>query len=242
MHGLVKLEHSVASLGVAGRLVHLHGGTRRTGQLGDTFLTGVDRRVQAPLGTVINFSGLVTVTRRPSRVNRCIGVVRAGGRLLLRLIGSVLSLSGVRTKRVSFGCSTISLSRVFGGLRRICGSHIGSNISLIYRLPSITYIVRSRGGQLARILSGFLDGTYGCASRNSVAVKCREVNTVLHFCITSANGKLTRRGVPRIFRHFTGFSDFIRKAKLKLSVYRSVVRSLSNGVNISSRLNGNSAF
>lgn len=78
-------------------------GTRRSGELGATFLTGVDRRVHAPLGTVIKFSDiLIDSSSSPTRGRRCYSVVRGGSSLLLRLVGSVLSVSHVRSKEVGF--------------------------------------------------------------------------------------------------------------------------------------------
>lgn len=76
--------------------------TRRSGHLGDTFLTGVDRRVQAPLGSVINFSSMLTMNNDARRRRRsCCRVVGAGSSLLLHLVGSVLSLSHLRTGQIA---------------------------------------------------------------------------------------------------------------------------------------------
>lgn len=215
---------------------------RRSGQLGSTFLTGVDRRVHAPLGTVMKFSGLLTRAGPSRRAGRFYRVVRAGGRLLLRLIGSVLSLSGVRTKRVSFVCSRFGMSALFQDLCRAFRDQIGNKIALCYRVPRRSYIVCSRGGHLARIVAGFLAGTYGFAFRKSVHVKCGRERSKLCFCMGSAKGNVRQGGLPRMFRHFTGFSSFVRKAKLKLSVYRAVLRGLRKGVNMRSRRKGKDAF
>lgn len=219
-------------------------GTRRTGRLGSTFLTGVDRRVHAPLGTVINFSGLLSVMRSGRRVLRCTNVVRAGARLLLRLVGSVLSVSGVRSKVCSFRIARISTGRLVSRIRRMTHLHVeASRISLSFTRHLPRYIFRASGGHLVRILAGLIIGTVGFASRKRVRVKCQLRSTrALCFCMSSANYNVSTRRYRRIFRHFIGCGAFVRNAKLKLSVYGVVVRGLKNRVKIRSRSNGNSIF
>lgn len=100
------------------RLVRTGEGTRRTSHVGSIFLTGVDRRVHAPLGTVINFTRVVTLARTRRRGRRCVNVVQGGDGILLRLVGSVLSLSHVRSNgsRVRFRLIRVAslVSRIRG--------------------------------------------------------------------------------------------------------------------------------
>lgn len=229
--------------GVRSRLLSTGSHTRRSGQLGSTFLTGVDRRVHAPLGTVVNFSGVLTTTRRRRRGRRCVGVVRDGGALLLRLVDSVLSLSGVRTNALRFYCSGIRLGSVVSRVRDIahCQARDG-NVRLVMRGKLPSYLVEARGGHLVRMLGGLLGGTDGFASRKDVAFNCGLYSGRLCFCIGSANYNVPTSGIGSVFKHFIGLGSFMRNAKLKLSVYRAVMRRVKKHVNIRSRRKGKSAF
>lgn len=87
------------------RLV-ITGRVTRGTRLGRSFLGGVDRRVHAPLGTVIKFAGMLLNrnSRRvsPSRGTDVLRVVGRGGRLLLGLVGSMLRVSHLSSKNLSF--------------------------------------------------------------------------------------------------------------------------------------------
>lgn len=210
------------------------------------FLTGVDRRVHAPLGTVINFSALLTyksTSLSQRRVVRFASLVRGGDRLLVILVSSVLSLSGVRSGAVRFRFRGISLGNV---LRDVCdtrGVGLQGKIRLLLSLPSQTTIVCASPAHLKRIIGGLVGGTIGFATRKHVAVKCELGSfTALRIFIRSAKANVSRRILTRVFRHFCGKSTFIRNAKLKLTVYEAVIREFRKGVRITSALNGKDHF
>lgn len=126
---------SVARLGGVRQLLGVRGrGTISTRGLGSTFVTGVDRRVHAPLGTVINFSNLLTSTSSSARGGVCLSVMTRGGSHLLRVIASMLSLSGVRSNDLSFRCSRFSMGSLLYTLRNVLGVHLGSGprVGLVY--------------------------------------------------------------------------------------------------------------
>lgn len=241
---VVNVGCSVARVGrVRIGLVSTGRGTRRTSRLGDTFLTGVDRRVHAPLGTVINFSKLLIRARSIRRHGRCVNVIRRGGRLLLRLVSSVLSLSGVRTNAFRFAVARIGMGLLYRSVMHDVRKGAARAMELMFsgRLPR--YCVVDSHGHLRRIVSGFIGGTTGFASRKAVGMKCRRLRSdEVHFCISSANVKVGRRCQMRVFSHFIGLGSFVRNANLKLSVYQDVVSRLRNRVKIRSRPNGNSYF
>lgn len=130
--------------GARGRLVTTQVGTRRTSLVGSSFLTGVDRRVHAPLGTVMNFSGLVVRTSGRYRGHRCTSVIRRGSAILLGLFGSVLSLSTLRTNSLRLSCRPIELGSVYLRLCRLRIGSIGPRIQLILsRMSSRLYVRKS---------------------------------------------------------------------------------------------------
>lgn len=217
-------------------------GTRASSQLGSTFLTGVDRRVHAPLGTVMNFSQVVTRDASRRRQLNCCRVIRSGGRHLLRLVGRVLSLSGVRSNVIRFAVAPMHLRPLYGRVRSTRVFHYPRKIRLVCRPSSRGVIVSKSGGQVFRIVSGLVNGTFGFAAAKRVDCKCHQRNGCMTFRIASANVNVTPSGISQMFRHFIGIGGFTRNAKLKLSVYGAVVRHLNNGVSIASRINGNAAF
>lgn len=156
------------------RLVRTHGVTRGT-RLGRSFLTGVDRRVHAPLGTVIKFSALLTspssASVAPRRGRRCVSAVGHGDRLLLGLVGSVLRLSHVRSKCVSFSYGSCPLSTLVESACRARGVLVPKRLRFLLRRNRGNLVMRISGGQLIRIVAGFLGGTSGFAQRNSVGLK-----------------------------------------------------------------------
>lgn len=230
--------------GVRRRLVITGRGTRRTGQLGSTFVTGVDRRVHAPLGTVVKFSDVLSAIRASGRHGRCLHVVRCGGRLLLRLIGSVVSLSGVRTKTLRLIASGICLSSVVERLRETFYPGTGTTrLSLGFSSRRTRYCVGMSHGELVRILGGLVSGTVGFATRKDMRFNFSQLRgNVLHFCIASAKRNVPGRCRGGVFKHFIGLGDFIRNVNLKLSVDRAVIGYVKNRVKIRSGRNGKTAF
>lgn len=76
-----------------------------------------------------------------------------------------------------------------------------------------------------------------------MALKCCErASKCLQFCIHSAKVKVPGGGVGAMFSHFIGLGDFIRNAKLNLSVYGDLIRRVNKAVNIRSRRKRNSYF
>lgn len=211
---------------------HLTRGTR----LGRSFLTGVDRRVHAPLGTVINFTGVLTVSSRLRRSSgvRCVSAVGQGDRLLLGLVGSVLRLSHVRSKGVAFRVDGYRISRLIGGICAARGMLVPTRLSFVRRISSVPVRVRMSRSHLARILAGFLGGTSGFAGRKCVGLNCYCMprRDRMHVCIRSANVNVPVRRRHVVFDHFCGRSRFTRKAKLKLSVYRLVIRGSNKDVRL----------
>lgn len=219
-----------------------HVGTRRSSELGATFLTGVDRRVHAPLGTVIKFSRLVAVTSGTRSRGLCSSVVGRGSRVLLRLVGSVLSLTGVRTNALRCVECPVSLKRLYHGICRVRGSQIRAKIILVLSGGSADLVVGRSRGQVVRIIAGLVAGTVGFAFGKRVHFNFRIERRCVSFCMGSAKVNVSRRGVGVVFRHFIGLGAFIRKANLKLTVYEIVMRGLNKRVATRSGLGRNSAF
>lgn len=170
-------------------------------------------------------------------------VVRRGARLLLRLVGSVLSLSHVRTNVLRFARKSVSMGGALSRVRAVTGLGLPSRID-VHLLPNTScYVVRAIPGQMERMLGGCLSGTLGRARRNFVSVNCRlPRRSEVHFFIHSANYNVPPRGRGSMFRHFIGLGDFGRNANLKLSVYAVVTRGVGKGINIDSVPKGNSRF
>lgn len=218
-------------------------GTRLTSGVGSGCLTSVDRRVHAPLGTVANFSRLVTFTSSSRRHERCCRVVGAGGLLLVRLVGSVLSLSGVRTSTVEVDCRPISVGKLVSAVFTSVGLHVPRNIRLFLRGNDYAYYFKTSDVHLLRLVGGLTGGTVGGAGRKDVALKCAYLPSgYLRFCIGSAKANVTGSGLRDLFAHFIGIGSCIRNVNLKLTVYRKLIAGVNNSVRIRSRLKINSAF
>lgn len=225
--------------------MHTHGLTRRT-RLGRSFLTGVDRRVHAPLGTVIKFSGLLAarggVSRR--RGGRFTSVVSGGAELLLGLIGSILRLSHVRSNGVSFRYRSYDTRRFTRAICRARRMVVLPPIRFVGRFPSRSIAVRVSHVHLARIVAGFLKGTGGFASRKRVGLNCFYSGRGgrVRFFMRSANTKVPGRRLRVVFRQFCGQGRFMRNMKLKLTVDGIVMRGVGKRVSIRSRIGGNDHF
>lgn len=239
MRSVARLGRMRERLGITGR------GTRGTSVTGSTFLTGVDRRVHAPLGTVAKFTRMVNDTGARRRGARCRRVVGVGTSLLVRLMGSVLSVSGVRTNALRFICSAMSVGLLLSSLRELFRVEVGSTkkgMRVVTRPSLSSYFVRASHGQITRIVSGFINGTVGFAQRKGVHVNCRTGSARLCFCIGSANANVPTRGLSGMFKHFIGLGGSRGNTKLKLSVSRAVMNGLDNRVKTSSVRKRNSAF
>lgn len=209
-----------------------HGCTRGSVHAGDLFLSGVDRRVQAPLGTLSKFSS-VLASRSVSGSAQCRygSVVRRGSRLLLGLVGSMVSLSGLSPNGLAFGFGRYSTIGVYhgmvGAMRGI--GRARTKIDFIASLSGLA--LHASRTHLRRMLVGLLVGTAGFAARKDVALALRgRSRAVTLFAIASAKYNVLHRGRSRVFGHFRGLGRNTRKANLKLSVYRLVVRRVKKEV------------
>lgn len=165
-----------------------------------------------------------------------------GGRQLLRLVGRVLSLSGVRSNVMRFACTPMELGKLYGRVRSTRIFHAPRNMRLLCRPSGRAAVVSSSGGHVFRMLSGLVKGTLGFAARKDVDCKCQRRKRGIVFRIASAKANVTTSGIGGIFRHFVGLGGATRKAKLNLSVYGAVVRQLNKRVSMASRVKGKAAF
>lgn len=89
----------VHALSVGHGLRTTHETIRGVDRIGDSFVRRVARRVHAPLGSVINFSALLTRRGLSSiRGHRCIRRIRNGGACLLDLVRGVLGVTSVSSQ------------------------------------------------------------------------------------------------------------------------------------------------
>lgn len=201
------------------------------------FLTGVDRRVHAPLGSVMNFSGLLTSRGSLSRTSGRLftGAVGRDYSLLLILVGSVLRISELRSKRVGFRGRDYSIGRLISSLCLTRRLLIPTRLQFSGRTRKSLFVCAS-GGELSRIVAGFLAGTYGFAGDKCVGLKFGRLENASRTTvfIRSSKVNLSRRRRRGIFDHFFGRSRFDRKTNLKLSVYRKVMRGLKKQVTLDS--------
>lgn len=221
---------------------HLHrSGRRRRGTrghtegsvgAGDLFLSGVDRRVHAPLGTLSNFSTVLASSSVSGRAQQRYGsVVRRGSRLLLGLVGSMVSLSDLSVDGLMFGFGGYSTMIVYHGIVSAMEGmgRARTSIRFIAALRSLPLLASS--SHLRRLLVGLLVGTAGFAARNSVALRVQgRSSSATIFSIASANYNVPPRGRNQVFGHFRGLGRNTRNAKLKLSVYRLVIRRVKKEV------------
>lgn len=136
----------------------VHGTTtaiQRAGRVGGHFLSGVDCGVHAPLGGMMKFSRLVTYRPGVSRKaeGRCSGVVRRDSRGLVELIGSILSLSHLRTRVVGFRVRICSTIRLYG--RTYCVTHVGgraANVRIQFCARAGSRPIHASATHLARVV------------------------------------------------------------------------------------------
>lgn len=209
-------------------------GTIRTVRQGGVFLSGVDRRMHAPLGTVIKFSTMLASrsrsfsSRSHQRFSRVVGI---GSFRLLGLVGSVLSFSSFRGSGVAFGVHARSTIGLYGRIIRAIVTSHGLRIRVHFSASLSILVLSASSTHLHRILVGLLIGTAGFARRNSVILRLgvTSISATL-FSIASAKYNVPPRGRRLVFRHFRGLGSFIRKDKLNLSVYRLVIGCVGNGL------------
>lgn len=243
---IVVVVVSVDGDGELGALRHVGRITRRSGRLGGTFVTGVARRVHAPLGTVMNFAAVLTrVSGLSERAHvTFLGRVGSGGSSLLRLIGSLLSCSGVRTGALRCGSKRISMGTLVSRIYAARGVHsrpANVRIRFMRQLPRYHLIMSHI--HFTRIVNGLIEGTLGFARVNDIGVNYEELDgRGFCFCITSANYNVSRIKERTVFRQFIGVGCGVGNAKLKLSVAGSVIRRCKKNVNIRSGGKRNSAF
>lgn len=207
-------------------------GTRGTVHTGDIFLSGVDRRVHAPLGTLSNFSSLLARRKLSSRAHHRYGrIVRRGSRLLLGLVGSIVSLSDLRFNGLRFYVTRRSTMDVYEGIVSAIGGIGRARTRLAFAARLRRVPVRASSSHLRRILVGLLVGTAGFAPRNDVILGLRgRASSAMLFAMASANYNVPGSGRTGVFRHFRGLGRGTRNDKLKLSVYRLVVRRVNKRV------------
>lgn len=229
-------------------------GLLRTCQIGSRFLTAVSRRLQAPLGTVLKFSRVLRDRSGNSlapRRTRVIGHVFAGNGGLLGLIGSVLSLSGLRTRHLALAPAAIGLrnliQKILSSLRSLTRN---GTLALRRSLTLIGPLIRRSRRHLHRILAGLVSGTIGFDSHNCIHISTARTNprqpSRVVLAITSANVNVTTSRLARIFRTFHRISRALQQqqpnAKLNLTVIRSLIAVVNNAVTMRDRLNRKSIF
>lgn len=149
----------------------LGGSTRRTGRTdrtGAQFLFGVDRSVQAPVGTVVKFSSLLKGGLGGRRgTERCLKGVGSSNGFLVAVVSRILRGTHVRDKATILGVRTRGLDRVFCSIGAMFRSTVRSgrvrcSVSAGVRRGCTIY----SGAGLRRVCLGVIDGTVGCAPGN----------------------------------------------------------------------------
>lgn len=222
--------------------------TRRTDRSGSVFLTAIDRRLQAPLCNVVNGLSLLRAGRLPGNISQLIATVGGSSDLLLGVVDSVLSFSGVRSRRLGVRPHRFSPHRIVGRVATGCLPLImHGRLNLCYFVrPSIPITLGNSPVHLRRIVSGLLDGTVGFASANYVILRIHTSNSCLSVHIHSANIKVPTGRIIHLFSPFfrikANMRQGFRKANLNLTVYRGLVDVVSNSVSMSSRPKVNDRF
>lgn len=224
--------------------------TRITDRTGDRFLTVVDRRLQAPLGSVLNLSAILDrriVNSLGSGRLRCLSYVHRDNRRLLTLVDSVLSLSGMRTKRRRLILASITIIPLYRSYVTVIRPEtVTGNLALSYRIRPKTRDYITSSHQLQRVLLGLLSGTIGFARVNRVSLAIRPRKTVLRFTMRSANVNVPSRHQSRLFRPFARLSDSLghrcRNANLNLTLARRLTRLRNNCLAMRSRIRQNDQF
>lgn len=218
--------------------------TRRSIHGGDMFLSGVDRRVGAPLGTLTNFSRVLVAPKVSSRIHTRYGsIVELGSSLLLRLMGSMISISYLSITGVEFSIIPRRIITLYQGIIRVLEGVGRASTRVVFRARLSTLRVRASPYELRRMLVGLLIGTAGFAGRKCVALALQVGRIKMpRFVMASAKYKVPLRGRRTMFNQFRGLGRNVRNAKLKLSVYGLVVGHVKKSVQISSACDGKTHF
>lgn len=227
--------------------------TRTTARTGSTFMSGVSRRVHAPVGSVIKVARIVLHSQRSPERRRFLLGVRDSKRTLLSVVGSMLSFSGVRSKGVRLilrPCSALSLFRSLGLAVR--GRVDGYPLRLVCRVSrAVPYLLCKSTKHVQRMVAGLIDGTVGCARRKrihfSIRIRGGSCSGISLCCrIRSANVKVhgrSRRVLFSSFRHISlGGGHHVRKANLNLAVSGGFIGVVKKAVNMRDRCKGKDGF
>lgn len=195
------------------------------------------------MGSVVNFANVVLRKltkplgrRRDGRLS----VIHADTHRLLTLMGSILSVSGVRTKRLRITHTPFSLRTTVAGILTVIRprTRTGTLALQITMSPVLKRTITSRH-HFRRVLLGLLDGTVGFASSNRITLvtslmSSPRASAALYLHIASAKVNVGPRGLSSLFRPFRRVSTKLThgrsNAKLKLTVYQQLVRLVNNAV------------
>lgn len=172
------------------RLEGTGGTTRSTDRVGALFVRDVDRRVHAPLGSVMKFSRVLKSHCQSSpSAGMCTSVVRTGDRGLLHLIASILRLSSLSGANDVPTSMLAGVGSYYGRDLRDIHESMRRNIGLLFRSRRSRLVIGDGPRHVVRILVGLLRGTTGFAIRNGVALACAIVGGRRGVYFTMASAK-----------------------------------------------------
>lgn len=158
-------------------------------------VTGVSRSLEAPLAVVANCNRIVHSL--PNRgAPRGVRVVVSRTAELSALIGSLLSLSGVRSNSVRPRGSRFYLASDVGGVFAECtGLGRRSKCGVLFRDSRSICVFTSRLG-VSRMVCGLIGGTIGCINRSGAIVMARGMgNGGILVRMASRNSNVPPRGL-----------------------------------------------
>jgi signal transduction histidine kinase/ActR/RegA family two-component response regulator len=212
------------------------------------FLANMSHEIRTPLNGVLGMAQVLARSDLASTDHEKLGVIRASGESLLRILNDLLDLSKVEAGRMEVDVHDFDLAReVEGAVRSFATLAEQKDVAFLIEIePAACGVWRGDGGKIRQVLANLASNAVKFTNAGEVRVAVRRTPDGIACTVADSGAGIARDRLEQLFQRFSQVDPSATRkfggTGLGLAISRELVELLGGKVSVTSVEGRGSAF
>lgn len=211
--------------------------------LKSSFVANMGNQIRNPLNAIVGFSNLISTMENTAEREEMAMLIKQNSDALFHLITSILDISQLESKSVTFCKESIYLNAFCEDMINAHKSMCTEGLTLVFTPPQEVLSIQSDPQRLAQALSSLLSNAIRFTPQGTIEVGYFLYNdTQIEFYVKDTGIGIAPYNLDVIFDSFVKINPYTAGAGLGLTIAKNILEIFGGEIGVTSTLNEGSRF
>lgn len=211
--------------------------------LKSSFVANMGNQIKDPLNAIVGFSNLISVMDNAEEREETASMIKQSSNTLFQLITSILDVSQLESKSVTFYKEDINLNALCEDLINSQRSLCTSETTIVFKSPKVPLSINSDPQRLAQVLTILLDNAIRFTAKGTIEIGYYpHGDEQVEFYIQDTGIGIASYNLDIIFDSFVKIDQYSAGAGLGLTIAKNIIEIFGGEIGATSTFGKGSRF